>query len=170
MASPKQQMAVQIYMENRGISVGEAMRRAGYSDASAKNPKNLTGTAAWAEMMDKYLPDIELVAVHRDLLESKKLDTEVFPLGLDELVIKKLLEDAGCTIRHYEVITTGRNPGVHVWFWAPDQVARRGALDLAYKLKGKMTTKVEHSGQMPVALVEFLGDDGSTNGQDPVSQ
>lgn len=146
MASNKQQMAIQLYMENRGMSVGEAMRQAGYSEASAKNPKNLTSSAAWQEMMDKYLPDIELVAVHREQLASKKLDSEVFPLGLDELVIKSLLEEVGCTIRHREIVPEGKNAGIHVWFWAPDQAARSRALDLAYKLKGKMTQKVEHSG------------------------
>ena len=145
------------------------MRRAGYSDASAKNPSNLTKSMDWQEAMDEFLPDLELLAHHKALLEAKKLDTEVFPLGLDELVIKKLLEDAGCIIRHYEVILTGRNPGIHVWFWAPDQAARYAALGLAYKLKGKEKLKVEHSGEVPVALVEFLGDEGSASSQDPIS-
>lgn len=158
MASQKQTMAIQLYMENRGMSVGEAMRQAGYSDASAKNPKNLTGTAAWQEMMDKHLPDIELVAVHREQLASKKLDSEVFPLGLDELIIKDLLEEVGCTIRHKEIITEGKNAGIHVWFWAPDQAARSKALDMAYKLKGKMTQKVEHSG----AVDGLFGNDALT--------
>lgn len=143
MATPKQQKAIQIYMENHGtLSVGEAMRRAGYSDASAKNPKLLTDSDDWAEAMDEYLPDVELLGKHRELLEAKKVEHVVYPLGLDLVVIKELLESVGCTPRHYEA----NQSGMHVWFWAPDQAARAKALDLAYKLKGKMTKKVEHSG------------------------
>ncbi|VXC39138.1 hypothetical protein [Plantibacter sp. T3] len=169
MATDKQELAVQIYVANRGISKAEAMRRAGYADATARNPKNLTGSLSWEELMESYLPDDKLVKTHQQLLDAKRLDTEVFPIGLDEMVIKKLLEEAGCVIRHYELIMTGKNPGIHVWFWAPDQAARRGALDLAYKLKGKMTQKVEHSGTVPVAMVEFLGDDGPASSTNPVS-
>lgn len=143
MATPKQTRAIAIYMENHGtISVGEAMRRAGYSDASAKNPKLLTDSDDWEEAMDKYLPDVELLGKHRELLEAKKVEHVVYPLGLDQMVIKELLNDVGCTPRHYEITPSG----MHVWFWAPDQAARAKALDLAYKLKGKMTKKVEHSG------------------------
>jgi len=143
MATEKQQRAIAIYMENHGtISVGEAMRQAGYTAASAKNPKLLTDSLDWQEAMEKYLPDVELLARHRDLLEAKKVEHVVYPFGLEEMVIKELLESVGCTPRHHEF----HQNGVHVWFWAPDQGARAKALDLAYKLKGKMTKKVEHSG------------------------
>lgn len=157
MATPKQSKAIAIYMENRGtLSVGEAMRQAGYSDASAKNPKLLTGSEDWASAMDRYLPDIELLAVHRDLLESKKVEHDIFPLGLDQQVIKELLESVGCTPKHYEVnMLKGE---LHVWYWSPDQGARKAALDLAYKLKGKMTQKIEHSG----AVDGLFGSDALT--------
>ena len=148
MASAKQNMAIQVYMENYGtenqISVGEAMRRVGYSDASAKNPKFLTDSDDWKSAMDKYLPDVELLARHRQQLDAKKVEHVVYPLGLPHERIKELLEDAGCTLRHYETSVNG----IHVWFWAPDFGARAKALDLAYKLKGKMTKKVEHSGKV----------------------
>lgn len=48
MTTDKQKRAVQIYLENPGKSVGAAMREAGYSEATAKNPKDLTQTDAWA--------------------------------------------------------------------------------------------------------------------------
>jgi phage terminase small subunit len=39
MATDRQEKAVQIYIENRGKSVGAAMKEAGYSEATARNPK-----------------------------------------------------------------------------------------------------------------------------------
>lgn len=57
MASEKQELAVEIYMANRGISKAEAMRRAGYAEATARNPKNLTATKSWQELMEEYFPD-----------------------------------------------------------------------------------------------------------------
>lgn len=43
----KQEAAMGEVMENRGIPIGKAMRNAGYTKASAKNPKNLTNSKAW---------------------------------------------------------------------------------------------------------------------------
>lgn len=167
MASDKQQMAVQIYMANRGISKAEAMRRAGYSDATARNPKNLTTTKSWQELMDEYLPDDELAAKHHELLNATKFERADFPSFMEQEAIRQVLLDNGCVPRNFE--TNPKTGVITVWFAVADHRVQAAGLDLAYKLKGRMTTKVEHTGEMPVALVEFLGDDGSTLGQSPVS-
>lgn len=168
MGTPKQQLAISIYVENRGkLSVSEAMRRAGYSDATAKNPQNLTKSMDWQEAMDSFLPDVDLLAKHSELLQAKKLERAEFPGWLPQENIRDILLEAGCQPRNYE--TNPFTGMIVVWYWAPDARAQAAALDLAYKLKGKMKTKIEHSGEVPVALVEFLGDDGSTPGHDPVS-
>lgn len=168
MGTPKQQLAISIYVENHGrVSVSEAMRRAGYSDATAKNPQNLTKSMDWQEAMDSFLPDTDLLAKHSELLQAKKLEKAEFPGWLPQENIRDILHEAGCQPRNYE--TNPFTGTIVVWYWAPDARAQAAALDLAYKLKGKMKTKIEHSGEVPVALVEFLGDDGSTPGQDPVS-
>lgn len=167
MASQKQKFAIQIYMDNRGISVGEAMRRAGYSESSAKNPKNLTGTAAWQEMMDTFLPDIELVAKHGDLLQAKQVETTTFPSYVTHERIREILLDAGCEPRNYE--TNPKTGVITVWYFAPNYRAQATALELAYKLKGKMTQKVEHSGTVPVAMVEFIGGDEPSSSTPSVS-
>lgn len=165
MASQKQQMAIQIYMENRGISIGEAMRRAGYTESSAKNPKNLTNSASWQQMMDTYLPDIELMAKHNDLLKAKKLEKAEFPKYVTQEMIREILLEAGCTPRNYE--SNPMTDNIMVWYWAPDHRAQASALDLAYKLKGKLTNKVEHSGNvdglfgsdaLTITVVENAGD------------
>ncbi|MDD5040204.1 MAG: hypothetical protein PHY34_03560 [Patescibacteria group bacterium] len=72
MATLRQKNAVKKIVENRGISVSKAMREAGYSAASAKNPKNLTDSKAWPELMDTALPDSKLLTVHKKLLNHKE--------------------------------------------------------------------------------------------------
>lgn len=144
MPTPRQQRAIAIYVENRGeVSVGESMRRAGYSDASAKNPSNLTKSMDWQEAMEHFLPDDKLLNVHAGLLEAKKLDKAEFPTWLDQAEIRQMILDQGGTPRNYE--TNPITGMVAVWYWIPDVMAQRAALELAYKLKGKMTQKVEHS-------------------------
>lgn len=158
MTTERQEKAVQLFVENRGKSVSTAMREAGYSDATAKNPKNLTETDAWQQLMDKYLPDKKLVDVHKKMLNAHKLEHMVFPLGMEEADIKKLLNSVGSKpkkIQHGE-------QAIHVWYWAPDQAARAKSVELGYKVKGKLKLKVEHGGMdgEPIqALVKFVGDD-----------
>jgi len=169
MATTKQQRAIAIYVENRGqVSVSESMRRAGYSDATAKNPSNLTKTLDWQEAMDEFLPDVELLGKHKELLNAKKLERAEFPAWLEQEAIRDILLDAGCTPRNYE--TNPLTGIIVVWYWAPDARAQAAALALAYELKGKKKLKVEHSGEVPVALVEFLGGDGPTDSQNQVSR
>lgn len=169
MATSKQERAIQLYKENygSGMSYYEIMRKAGYSHSSAKNPKVLTESLDWQQAMDQFIPDDKLLAKHVSLLDAKKIERAEFPLWIGQDKIREILSDAGCFARNFEV-----NPMtgiIHVWYWAPDTRAQAAALDLAYKVKGKMTTKVEHSGEVPVALVEFLGDEPTTSGQDSVS-
>jgi hypothetical protein len=139
MATPKQKKAVKIFVENRGKSVSSAMREAGYSDASAKNPKNLTSTKAWQELLDKALPDKKLLQVHKKILNAQRVEHMVFPLGMHEGDIKKLLNSVGCTPKK---IQHGQQ-AILVWFWAPDFKARASAVELAYKIKGRLITKIE---------------------------
>ena len=111
MATDKQKRAIQIYVENRGKSVSSAMREAGYSDATAKNPKNLTATEAWKELLEKALPDKKVLQVHKKLLNSQRLDHMVFPLGMEQGDIKKLLNSVGCTPKKIQVGLQA----IHVW-------------------------------------------------------
>ena len=91
MATLKQKKAIDNAVENGG-NVSKAMRDAGYSPNTAKNPSKLTNTSAWAELMDIYLPDDMLLRALSDDIEKK-------------------------------------------------EGSRKGELELAYKLKGKMTEK-----------------------------
>jgi|GEM_PF-2375919 len=72
MATIKQKRTVAILLENPRKSVSSAMREAGYSSETAKVPSDLTNSAGWAELMDKFLPDEELIRVHTEGLRATK--------------------------------------------------------------------------------------------------
>ena len=62
-------------VENHGFNVSKAMREEGYTEASAKNPSNVTNTKSWEQLLDEYLPESELVAVHKKALYATKVVT-----------------------------------------------------------------------------------------------
>lgn len=70
MATLKQKEAVKEIVENRG-GVSSAMLKVGYKPKTAKNPKNLTESKGWQELMEQYLPDKDLARVHREGLDLK---------------------------------------------------------------------------------------------------
>lgn len=158
-ATIKQRRAAKLVVENRG-NVSKAMREAGYSEISAKNPKNLTESKGWKELMEEHLSEESLTKHHKALLNSTSLDHMVFPLGPDnddegdaseeppvgpdvpeefkdrtsltDGDIKEMLKEVNCTVRKIVHGNTAR----HVYFWAADNKARKDALDMAYKLRG----------------------------------
>lgn len=144
-------------MENHG-SVSAAMREAGYKPATAKNPKNLTESDVWKRMITQYLPDKDLLSNHKKLLNSHHMEHMVFPLGpaeesddgmdeedmpayekqehtsLTDKEITEMLAEVNCVVRRIVHGQTMR----HVYFWSPDNKARKDGLDLAYKIKGRI--------------------------------
>lgn len=72
MATIKQKKAFDRVVENHG-NVSKSMREAGYPDATAKNPKNLTTSKGWQELMEKYLPEEKLAKIHKKILEKKEI-------------------------------------------------------------------------------------------------
>ena len=109
MATLKQKRAVKNLVENGG-NVSKAMREAGYSKATAKNPKKLTERKDWQQLLEEYLPDDLLAKKHNELLEKKETLIRYNP--------KK---------KKYEAIRTEE---------IDSQAVGKG-LDLAYKLKNK---------------------------------
>lgn len=148
-------------LENGGV-VSSAMIEAGYSPAMAKNPQKLTGTLAWQQLMEEYLPDDEIAEKHKELLRSTRLDHQVFALGpkdeedkkkyieidkakaikegkeyreieyVTDEDIRQMLEDINCKVRRIVHRETARD----VYFWVADNRSRKDAIDMAYKLKG----------------------------------
>ena len=132
MATIKQKKAISNIIENHG-NISKGMRDAGYTEASAKNPKNLTMSKAWTNLMKKHLSDDTLAKAHGELLGATKIEHLVFPLATEDKDIKELLKSVNCTVKR---IQRGEQ-AVHCWFWARDNFALKSGLDLAYKLKGK---------------------------------
>ncbi|TSA58173.1 hypothetical protein D4R42_00230 [bacterium] len=107
-------------LENGG-NISKAMKEVGYSKATSKNPKRLTETKGWKQLMDEYLPDTLLAEKHEELLKIRKKTKR----------IRK-----GETIKETEELDTN---------------AIKAGLDMAYKLKGHYAAerqKIEHSGEI----------------------
>ena len=70
----KQKKAFERVMENHG-NISKSMREAGYSEVTAKNPKNLTKSPVWEEMINEYLPDELLLKVQVEGLGATVIKT-----------------------------------------------------------------------------------------------
>ena len=77
----KKQKAVfkKVFKEDK--SIHSAMKDV-YAESTAKNPKNITQSKGWQELMEKYLPDKKLAQVHQYLLNHK--DWRAKDAGLDK--------------------------------------------------------------------------------------
>jgi len=129
-------------MENGG-NVTKAMRDAKYSETTINNPKNLTESIAWKELMEEHLPDRLLSKTHKELMQSTKIEHMVFPTAMTDDDITKLLAGVNCVPKKFMHGDTAN----HVWYWASNDKARKDALDMAYKLKGHYAAeKKEFSG------------------------
>lgn len=81
MPTLKQRRAVELVMENHG-NVSRAMLEAGYDPTTAKNPKNLTDSDGWKELMNQYLPDDYLAKKHRQFIDSDKEEIGIKALDM----------------------------------------------------------------------------------------
>ena len=171
MPTEKQKKAAEKIVENHG-NISKTMKDVGYSENTAKNPKNLTDSDGWKELMETALSDEKLLDKHNELLNSTGIDHLVFPLGpkdeddinfsggkskpseaevpekykerttLTDKEIIEMLAEVNCKVRRIVHGQTAR----HVYFWSADNKARKDALDMAYKIKGRYKDKseVEH--------------------------
>lgn len=190
MVSIKQKKAFKKSVENHG-NISKAMKEAGYTDATAKNPSNLTSSKAWKELMEEYLPERELALAHKQLLNSTKMDHMVFPLGpADEddinfsgakvsrddelesednefterttLTDKEIIEMLAEVNCKVRRIVHGESAR-HVYFWAYDSKARKDAIDMGYKLRGSYEPDKLHV-EGNISLSEMFGKTKKANG------
>jgi len=110
MATLRQKKAFQKVVENGGI-VSTAMIEAGFSEKTAKTPQKLTESKGWQELMETYLPNEDLVKIHKEGLQA----TTKKPHLIDR-------DDKGRPV--YEYVEED------------DFSTRHKYLDTAYKLKG----------------------------------
>ena|SRR3990167_11287931 len=144
MATEKQKLAAEKIMDNHG-NVSKTMLEVGYTEATSKNPKNLTESDGWKELMGSVLSDEKLLEKHNELLNATDIEHMIFPVAVTDEEITELLTSVNCKPRKFMHGDTAN----HVWFWSADNKSRKDALDMAYKLKGKYAgDKVEHSGTL----------------------
>lgn len=144
----RQKRAIDIIVESNGKkSVSRAMREAGYSPKSAKNPKALTESVAWKQLMDKYLPEDLIAKKHLELLNAKTVQSFIIPKDVAEEQIEQLKEDikeAGGIFRSIQ----HTQKGTFCFYFAPDGATQKSMIDMAHKLRGtyaaeKRDVKVE---------------------------
>lgn len=132
MPTIKQKKAFSKIVENRG-NISKTMLEVGYDETTAKNPKNLTESNGWKELMDSNLSDKDLAEKHKQLLNSTGIGHMVFPVAITDQEITDLLATVNCVPQKFQHGDTAN----HVWYWARDNKAIKDGLDMAYKLKGK---------------------------------
>jgi hypothetical protein len=126
------------------------MIQAGFSPISAANPGQLTRSASWATLMEKYLPESNVAKAHMGLLNASSLVREFFSTEFENLTdeeLKKLFTNVNCEAR--KIVHTKR--GRYIYFWSPDNRARKDALDMAYKLRGSYAAEKHTVGLFSLA-------------------
>ncbi len=118
-------------------SVYQAMIDEGYSESYARSG-GLATKKTWEKLLEERLGDDKLSNIHAQLITAKKLDYMLFTAEIQDGDVYELLESVGCTPKK---IVHGLQ-GTHVWFWAPDNKTRKDALELAHKIRGKMSPEV----------------------------
>lgn len=149
----------------RPKSDGEVLREAGYTQEVSEQPGRVIESDSFQKLLEEVLPDAALAETHERLLKTRKIEHMVFPLGqegeddpnlsgatpnehnpMDDLTypverttlsdqeIKDMLAEVNCIVKRIVHGQTAR----HVYFWAHDAKAQASALELAYKLKGRL--------------------------------
>lgn len=152
-------------MVENGGNMSKAIRETGlYSDNQALHPEKIANSLTWAEVVEEELGDDLLMEKHKELLNSTRIDHMVFPLGpkkdadkkegqdiLSDEEIVEILAEVNCKVRR---IVHGEQSR-HVYFWSYDNKAKKEALDMAYKLKGRYKDD-DGSGKMPTTTYNFI--------------
>ncbi len=118
MSTIKQELAVKEIIEKHR-SVSAAMKKVGYKPNTYSKPKNLTKSKAWPELMEKYLPDKDVLEEHRKGLHATK------PIGA--LVMIKQGDGKDVVYKDNEGVIE-----------VDDTPTRLKAVELAYKIKGRI--------------------------------
>lgn len=102
MATTKQKKAAVKIVENHG-NISKSMREAGYTDATAKNPKNLTESQGFIELLNAAgADDDKLAQVLSEGLDAKAyVKTEkVIGVGKERVKTEEIKEVADTSTRH----------------------------------------------------------------------
>lgn len=130
--------------QGRKTKLYDAMIAEGYSEEYARSG-GIKFKKSWDQLMTERLGDDKLSNIHQQLMTAKKLDYMLFAHDIPDEAIYELLESVGCIPKK---IIHGAM-GTHAYYFAPDNKTRKDALELAHKIRGKMspeTIKIEQTG------------------------
>ncbi len=122
--------------------MGKLMRDVGYSESYSTNPAQKKNTKrTWADLMEEFLPESLVAQRHGELLNASAIDSYTFTQSdnggreITDEEIKEIVESvAGCKLIY---IKRAKYLGTIAFFQVPDARARKEAVDLAHKLRGK---------------------------------
>jgi hypothetical protein len=117
MTTIKQRLVVK-KIEGNGGNITKTMREVGYSENTIHSPQKLTRSKGWIQLMRERLNDDALTKAHEEALHANK------QIGAQILI------DANGKVINKE------NEGV---IEVPDHAVRLKAVELGYKLKGKLS-------------------------------
>ena len=118
MATNKQKTLARKILENPSTTevTSAEMQAVGYSPNT--RPNEITNTKGWVELMEKHLPDGRLLTKHEQLLEATK------PISA-------------------RIVGKDADEGTDDFIEVPDNPVQAKALELAYKIKGKLETQTQ---------------------------
>ena len=131
MATIRQKKAFKAVL--KGSTISGAMVKAGYSATTATTTGKLTKTKGWNELMQQHIPDSSLAEAHREMLEQKEVNYFVFPKLMTDEEITEHVESNGLEV----INICPSDKGKLAFYSIINANARKSALDMAYKLKGK---------------------------------
>lgn len=88
--------------------------------------------AKYRKLFEKVIGDKNLLRVHAGLMGAASLEVMQFDPEMTEEDIQQIIEETGCLLRK---LVRGKRI-TWAYYWAPDNKARKEALDMAYKLNG----------------------------------
>lgn len=132
MATYKQKLVTHKLVENGG-NLGKAMVDAGYSTNTAKTPQKLTESKGWKELVVEFMPEIDIVKAHKELLGAVRISVYFFPLSMPDKEIKEILE----SIKTNKLLWISKGKtNKKAYYSSPDSPIRVHAIDMFLKLKG----------------------------------
>lgn len=87
-------------VENRGMAISKAMETVGYKKKTAKNPKNLTESKGWEELLEEHLPDSLLVKKEIEGLDANKVISANITYGEADEKTNDFIEVPDMQTRH----------------------------------------------------------------------
>jgi len=111
----------------------QILEEAGYS-ASYARKGGVKNTQAWPLLMELYLGDEDLAKHHHQLMNASRIGTQTFAMGVKDEEIIEVIESFGFPVMKVLFV---KGLGKVAYYSIPDHIAKKYALDMAYKLKQK---------------------------------